>query len=166
MLLAAVDHNTHYVLQRLQRDAALPPEPDAQVYFLELDQAGFDALEVTRHPQGGGYCWQAEAGDIVAVPDTRNVVTVSMPDGTVAAVGEPITFVYQLTDSGGYSIPVPVTGLTRLRRSNAPDIPLRSTIENGEKTFSRAFAEPGDYTLNIEGVLMKGDTRFTIIEDV
>lgn len=163
---AVVDTPSKNVLSRLQLEDGRTPYPEPHLTYVAITVAEFNSLEVTRHPQGGAHCWRMAEGDVLTpVPDGRNVLTVTM-SSVIIAENEQVTIEYDLTLPDGTPIPGSVEGITSVLRERAPTKNIRATITDGYRSFTYAFPDSGNYTLKVDGLLMKGDYKFTVVEDI
>ena len=162
---AVVDSSTRTVLSRVQLEEGRSPQTDPNVEYVEITSEEFDSLQVVRHPQGGGHCWAMVGNDLSWVDDTRNVLTVTM-SSTVISENQWVSVTYDLTLPDGTPIPGTVQGVTQVVREHSPTRVLRASITDGSRTFSYAFPESGNYELRVPGLLMKGDYKFTVVEDI
>jgi len=163
---AVVDQLTKRVLSREQCEDGHSPRSDPFIYFLPVDKTVFDALEVTRYPQAGGFCWEVnEDNNIAPLPDLRSKIHITISPEIVVA-GEPATFEYTLTTHDGLTPPGETQGVTYIRRAHCPDKVVRAILTDGYRKFTYTFPDSGNYSLHIPNVLLTGTYKFTVVEDL
>lgn len=145
---------------------AARPANTAQQEFVPITEQEYSAISGSLSlPQEGGARWQKSGTTIVEREDPRPQLQITL-DKTEAAVGELISFAFQVLDKDGVPISPNATRKLSLVADDGRVRHWRITVVAGQKSGVKAITAPGRYRFVSDGTYrVVGDVEFSVFED-